>query len=102
MFNFPLFAIVLSIGFMNVQAMSLKRSEKPESSLEKVEATDDPMKVNYDVYPVSEFWGRPPRSFFGLKDFHVVQQTFGWRFQAALLEFHASQDFAMTHKSRRI
>lgn len=93
MFNFPLFAIVLSIGFMNVQAMSLKRSEKSESSLEKVEATDDPMKVNYDVYPVSEIGDARRDRFLGVRTFTLC---------TALLEFHASQDFAMTHKSRRI
>lgn len=44
--------------------MSIKRSEKPESSLEKVEDTEDPMKVNYDVYPV-RVW-TPAEISFGL------------------------------------
>lgn len=53
MFNFAFVVIILLIGFVNVNAMSLKRSEKSENNLEKVEDTEYPMKVNYDVYPVS-------------------------------------------------
>lgn len=53
MFNVAFFVIVLLAGFMNVSAMSIKRSEKSENNLEKVEDTEYPIKVNYDVYPVS-------------------------------------------------
>lgn len=53
MFNVAFFVIVLLAGFMNVSAMSIKRSEKSENNLEKVEDSEYPIKVNYDVYPVS-------------------------------------------------
>lgn len=52
MFNFAFFVIVLLIGLMNVNTMSIKRSEKSANNLEKVDETEYPMKVNYDVYPV--------------------------------------------------
>lgn len=53
MFNFACFVIVLVLGLINVDAMSIKRSEKAANNLEKVDETEYPMKVNYDVYPVS-------------------------------------------------
>ena len=52
MFNLAFFVIVLLIGLMNVNTMSIKRSEKSANNLEKVDETEYPMKVNYDVYPV--------------------------------------------------
>jgi hypothetical protein len=52
MFNLEFLVIVLLVGLVNVNAMSIKRSEKSENNLEKVEDTEYPMKVNYDVYPV--------------------------------------------------
>lgn len=52
MFNVAFFVIVLVMGLLNVSAMSIKRSEKSENNLEKVDETEYPMKVNYDVYPV--------------------------------------------------
>lgn len=52
MFNVSFFVIVLVMGLLNVSAMSIKRSEKSENNLEKVDETEYPMKVNYDVYPV--------------------------------------------------
>jgi hypothetical protein len=52
MFNFGFFVIVLLVGLVNINARSIKRSEKSENNLEKVEDTEYPMKVNYDVYPV--------------------------------------------------
>lgn len=55
MFNFAFFVIVLLIGLMNVNTMSIKRSEKSANNLEKVDETEYPMKVNYDVYPVRRY-----------------------------------------------
>lgn len=52
MFNVAFLVIVLLIGLMHVNTMSIKRSEKSENNLEKVEDTEYPLKVNYDVYPV--------------------------------------------------
>lgn len=52
MFNLAFFVIVLLIGVMDANAMSIKRSEKSENNLEKVDETEYPLKVNYDVYPV--------------------------------------------------
>lgn len=52
MFNAASIVIVLLIGLINANAMSLKRSEKSENNLEKVDETQYPLKVNYDVYPV--------------------------------------------------
>lgn len=54
MFNFVCFVIIATIGLSNVDAMSIKRSEKAANNLEKVDETEYPMKVNYDVYPVSQ------------------------------------------------
>lgn len=55
MFNFAFFVIVLMMGLLNVNTMSIKRSsEKSENNLEKVDETEYPMKVNYDVYPVRD------------------------------------------------
>lgn len=54
MFNFACFVIILLIGFINVNSMSIKRSEKSANNLEKVDETEYPIKVNYDVYPVSQ------------------------------------------------
>lgn len=52
MFNFAFVVIILLIGVMNANAMSIKRSEKSENNLEKIDETEYPLKVNYDVYPV--------------------------------------------------
>lgn len=52
MFNATVLVIVFLVGFINVNAMSIKRSEKTENNLEKVDQTEYPIKVNYDVYPV--------------------------------------------------
>lgn len=52
MFNVAFFVIVLLLGLMSVNTMSIKRSAKSESNLEKVDETEYPIKVNYDVYPV--------------------------------------------------
>lgn len=69
MFNAVFFVIVLLIGLMNVNTMSIKRSEKFENNLEKIDETEYPLKVNYDVYPVS----------FAFKEnfhyFYIVQQV---------------------------
>ena len=54
MFNFACFVIIFIFGLMNADARSIKRSEKTDNNLEKVEDTEYPMKVNYDVYPVSK------------------------------------------------
>lgn len=54
---FSVFLIVLVMGFTNVNTMSIKRSEKSANNLEKVEDTEYPIKVNYDVYPVSKSVG---------------------------------------------
>lgn len=54
--------ILLLLGLISVDAMSIKRSEKSANNLEKVDDTQYPMKVNYDVYPVSRerhFWSHP-------------------------------------------
>lgn len=50
MFNYAFFVIILLMGFVNT--MSIKRSDKSENNLEKVDETEYPLKVNYDVYPV--------------------------------------------------
>jgi hypothetical protein len=63
MFNFACFVIIVIVGFMNVSAMSIKRSEKSANNLEKVDETEYPIKVNYDVYPVSHIFGHPAVSF---------------------------------------
>lgn len=55
MFNAASIVIVLLIGLINANAMSLKRSEKSENNLEKVDETQYPLKVNYDVYPVRKW-----------------------------------------------
>lgn len=52
MFNLEVLLIFLFVGFLNVQAMSIKRSGKMENNLEKIDKTEYPSKVNYDVYPV--------------------------------------------------
>lgn len=53
MFNTACFWIILLVGVTtSANAMSLKRSEKSENNLEKVDNTEYPIKVNYDVYPV--------------------------------------------------
>jgi hypothetical protein len=54
MFNFACYVIILLLGLISVDAMSIKRSEKSANNLEKVDETEYPMKVNYDVYPVSQ------------------------------------------------
>jgi hypothetical protein len=54
MYNFACFVIILLLGLISVDARSIKRSEKSANNLEKVDDTEDPMKVNYDVYPVSQ------------------------------------------------
>jgi hypothetical protein len=53
MFHAAFCVIVLLMGLMNVNTMSIKRSEKSENNLEKMDETEYPLKVNYDVYPVS-------------------------------------------------
>jgi hypothetical protein len=54
MFNCDFLVLLLLLGLLtNVGSMSLKRSEKSDNNLEKVDDTEYPMKVNYDVYPVS-------------------------------------------------
>lgn len=52
MFNVAFLVIVLLLGLMSVNSMSIKRSAKQENNLEKVDETEYPIKVNYDVYPV--------------------------------------------------
>lgn len=53
MFNFAYFLLILLIGFIQVNSMTIsKRSDESENNLEKPDQTEYPMKVNYDVYPV--------------------------------------------------
>jgi len=52
MFNLEVTVIIMLIGFTNVYTASIKRSA--DKSLEKVDDTQYPAKVNYDVYPVSK------------------------------------------------
>lgn len=53
MFNSACFVIIFIFGLISADARSIKRSGKTDNNLEKVEDTEYPMKVNYDVYPVS-------------------------------------------------
>lgn len=62
MYNFICFVIVLLLGLISVDARSIKRSEKNANNLEKVDDTEYPMKVNYDVYPVSQKMSLPKLS----------------------------------------
>lgn len=89
MFNFAFVVILLLLGLIDVDAMSIKRSEKSTNNLEKVDNTEYPIKVNYDVYPVSLmlscvfFSGIPRISMKGFlffiwhkdENFHVMQQV---------------------------
>lgn len=79
MFNIAFFVIVLLIGLMNANAMSIKRSEKSENNLEKIDETQYPLKVNYDVYPVRNFRMSCWFTFFFCLEkcnlTHVVQQV---------------------------
>lgn len=94
MFNVAFFVIVLLAGFMNVSAMSIKRSEKSENNLEKVEDTEYPIKVNYDVYPVSYRCSHAVRRAQG-ENFSCNRSEFSSRFAASrdVLSFKASGKF---------
>jgi hypothetical protein len=89
MFNFTCYVIILLLGLISVDAMSIKRSEKSANNMEKVDDTEYPMKVNYDVYPVSQKcrFRATPRL---LKDLFV----FGTRTRTFLL-CNRSKAFAM-------
>ncbi|CRK94331.1 CLUMA_CG007846, isoform A [Clunio marinus] len=51
MFNISYLVMFLLVGLIDVNTMTIKRSEKSANNLEKVDETEDPLKVNYDVYP---------------------------------------------------
>lgn len=94
MFNVVFFVIVLSLGLLSVSSMSIKRSARPENNLEKVDETEYPIKVNYDVYPVrtgtvGSFFVQQVRRF-------SPTSVLRWNFLAFGFEFHVGGDICVT------
>lgn len=51
MTSVEIYAVLLLIGLANVNAMSIKRSERVPNNLDE-NVDESAYKVNYDVYPV--------------------------------------------------